>query len=214
MDFPFTVDQFLDVFRQYNEAIWPAQIFLNLLAFIAIVLAFWKKPYSGKLISYILAFLWFWTGIIYHILFFSTINPIARVFGSIFILQGGLFHWIGGVRNRIEYEVKFDLRGSLGLVFVFYGLLIYPLLGTWIGHVYPMSPTFGAPCPTTIFTFGVLLWTQGKFPRFLLIIPAFWSLLGFTAASTMGIKEDLGLLVAGIVGTTLLSLPKKIVTPS
>jgi hypothetical protein len=61
-----------------------------------------------------------------------------------------------------------------------------------------------APCPTTIFTFGLLLWTRGRVPGWLLAVPTLWALIGFTAALTLGILEDTGLLVAGLLGTGLL----------
>ncbi len=209
MNLPFTIGQFLGVFQRYNEAVWPAQILLTGFALAAIVLAFQKKPYNGKIISYILAFLWYWMGMIYHISFFSAINSAAYFFGGAFMLQGGFFHWIGGFKNQIGFRARFGIRGSVGAILMLYALLVYPLLGHWIGHVYPQSPTFGAPCPTTIFTFGMLLWTDGKFPRYLLIVPALWSLLGFTAALTLGIKEDIGLLIAGILTVLLLLLPDR-----
>ncbi len=209
MNLPFTVDQFLGIFRQYNEAIWPAQILLNFFALTSVVLALRKNLFSDKIISYILALFWLWAGLIYHISFFSTINPAANFFGGVFVLQGAVLYWVGGIKNRIAYRARFDLRGTLGAVLIIYALLIYPLLGYLFGHRYPQSPTFGAPCPTTIFTFGIFLWTTDKFPRYLLIIPALWSLLGFTAALSLGVKEDIGLLVAGIVATTLLLLPNR-----
>ncbi|MCU0579417.1 MAG: DUF6064 family protein, partial [Desulfobacterota bacterium] len=61
--------------------------------------------------------------------------------------------------------------------------------------------TFGVPCPTTIFTFGILLFTSGRLPKTVLAIPFIWSIIGFTAALTLGILEDIGLLVAGLFGT-------------
>ena len=38
MQFPFTVEQFYDFFREYNTTLWPAQVFLFALAVAAIVL--------------------------------------------------------------------------------------------------------------------------------------------------------------------------------
>ncbi|WP_414541485.1 DUF6064 family protein [Nostoc sp. CCY0012] len=29
---------------------------------------------------------------------------------------------------------------------------MYPLIGYALGRIFPTSPTFGVPCPTTIFT--------------------------------------------------------------
>jgi len=90
------------------------------------------------------------------------------------------------------------------VVLILYGMVLYPVLGYFLGHAYPASPTFGAPCPTTIFTFGLLLWTKGRVKWFLLVLPLIWSLIGFGAAVKLGIREDIGLLVAGLVGTIVL----------
>lgn len=81
-----------------------------------------------------------------------------------------------------------------------YAMIVYPVIGTVLGHGYPSSPSFGvAPCPTTIFTFGLLLCTNARVPKSLLVIPLIWSLIGFYAAVSLGIREDIGLLLAGLV---------------
>ncbi|MBI4418255.1 MAG: hypothetical protein HY563_05725 [Ignavibacteriales bacterium] len=41
------------------------------------------------------------------------------------------------------------------------------------------------------------------------MIPALWSLIGFTAALRLEVLEDIGLLVAGVVGTALLVIRKR-----
>ena len=74
-----------------------------------------------------------------------------------------------------------------------------------LGHGYPRSPSFGvAPCPTTIFSFGLLRLTSAKVPRSVLVIPFLWSLLGFTASFLLGVPEDIGLVVAGVLSVGLL----------
>ncbi|WP_339379209.1 DUF6064 family protein [aff. Roholtiella sp. LEGE 12411] len=50
---------------------------------------------------------------------------------------------------------------------------IYPLIGYSLERTFPSLPTFGIPCPTTIFTFGLLFWTNKKFPSSLLIVLIF-----------------------------------------
>jgi hypothetical protein len=42
----------------------------------------------------------------------------------------------------------------------------------------------------------------------LIVIPFVWSFVGASAAAQLGIREDLGLVVAGVVGTALLSWPR------
>jgi hypothetical protein len=78
------------------------------------------------------------------------------------------------------------------------------VLGYFLGHVYPHSPTFGAPCPTVIFTFGLLLWTDKKLPKYLLGIPLLWSLLGISAAVQWGVLEDVMLLISGLAATAMI----------
>ena len=207
MSFPFTVDQFLDVFTRYNDAIWPAQIVLSLVALGSIVLAL-KQSVPSKLISLMLAFLWAWTGVVYHLMYFSSINPAAVAFGVLCLIQSAIFVIYGVVRGQLVFGFDKSYTAYTGAVFTLYALLIYPLLGYQLGHVYPQSPTFGAPCPTTIFTFGLLLWTMRPVRWPVIVIPALWSLIGFGAALNFGILEDIGLLVAGLMGTTLLLLRK------
>ncbi len=206
MNLPFTMDQFLSVFEQYNKAVWPAQIILYLLGLTAIYFSFRKSALSNRLIAAILGFLWIWIGIAYHWSFFTAINPAANVFAALNVIQGAVFLVFGGFYQRLSFHFKPNLYGIIGASLVLYALIIYPALGYAFGHVYPQSPTFGLPCPTTIFTFGLLLWTDKPVPKSVLIIPFLWSLIGATAALTLGVREDIGLLVAGIVGLILLVL--------
>lgn len=128
-------------------------------------------------------------------------SPPAYLFSALFVFQGWLFLYEGIVRNRLSFCANQKIYGIIGAILIVYALAIYPLIGYALGRSFPSSPTFGVPCPTTIFTFGLLLWTNKKFPSSLLIVPILWSLVGTSAALSFGIKEDFGLLVAGMLGT-------------
>lgn len=201
---PFTVEQFLEVFATYNKAVYPVQLILALSALVAIFLAIKTNKNSSKLISLILALFWLWMGAAYHLVFFSRINQAAFFFGAFFILQAAILFYAGVWKNELSFHFRADTSGLIGILLVIYALIIYPLLGFIFGHKYPLSPTFGVPCPTTIFTFGLLLWTRKKVPLYILPIPFLWSLIGLSAALSLGIIEDFGLLIAGIVGTSIL----------
>lgn len=201
---PFTLEQFLEVFRDYNQAVFPIQIILYLLSATVIYLLIKPNPHSSKIISFILSLLWFWMGIVYHIIFFTSINHAAFLFGSLFIIQGILFLAFGVFKNKFLFNVKNDKYGITGISLIIYSLVMYPILGYFFGHIYPSSPTFGLPCPTTIFTFGILLFNQKKCLILILIIPFIWSVIGFMAAFQFGILEDTGLILASIVTVTLL----------
>lgn len=209
MKTPFTVDQFLDVFKNYNEAIWPMQVIFYLMGLVVIYLVFKPGSKAQKIINIVLAFLWLWMGIVYHLMFFTAINKAAYLFGGIFILQGVLILFYGVFQNKLSFKFRSGLYGVTGIVLILFALIFYPVLGYFLGHLYPSSPTFGLPCPTTIFTFGLLLLTDKKCPVAIMIIPFIWSVIGFMAAFNFGIVEDTGLLVSGLLTLPMLIIRNK-----
>ena len=206
---PFTTEQFFQVFRDYNLTVFPLQVIFNLLAVIVIFLVIKKNKFSDRIISGVLGFFWLWIGIVYHLIFFTAINKAAYIFGVMFIIQGILFLYSGTVRDKFSFKYKSDVYGVTGVIFILYALIIYPIIGYLAGHTYPDNPTFGLPCPTTIFTFGVLLLTERKIPVYLLIIPLLWSVIGFFAALNFSVYEDTGLLIAGVTGFVMMLFEAK-----
>lgn len=203
MQLPFTVAQFFDVFRQYNESVWPAQIALVALALAAIALLVFHRPWSGAGISAILSFLWLWIGVAYHIAFFSSVNQLAYVFAAVSVAGGAAFAWHGVFRRRLEFSLSRSLRSLVGLVLIVFALAVYPLWAAYAGHVYPAMPSFGLPCPTTIFTIGMLSFLVAPYPRAPLVAPVLWCFVGSQAALLLSVPQDLALVVAGIVGVAL-----------
>jgi hypothetical protein len=182
-----------------------------ILAALALVFVFWPREYSGRIIVAVMALMWIWMGLVYHILHFSSINKPAYIFGAAFMLQGFLFIVFGVVRPGLSFSFKPGLYHYTGAFLMVYALVIYPLIGYALGHGYPKSPSFGvAPCPATIFTFGVLLMASVPVPKSLLIIPFLWSLLGFNAVIFLGILEDVMLLVAGVLGSVLIVMRSRV----
>lgn len=209
MNIPFTIEDFLNVFKTYNQSVFPIQIVFYLIAFLCVYLLFKPTKNSGKIINSALSFFWLWIGIVYHIIFFTSINKAAYFFGILFIIQGALFFYYGVSKAKMSYEYSTNIFNYIGIIFILYALIVYPILGYFLGHQYPGSPTFGLPCPTTIFTFGILLFINNKIPIITLIIPLLWSIIGFSAALNLSIYEDFGLLIAGSLGFILLLIQRK-----
>ncbi len=195
----FTREQFLGVFADYNMAIWPVQVAAYVVGLAVVAALLRPSPLGHRLVAGALATMWAWTGVAYHGLFFAPINPAAMFFGALFVLQGGLFILAGLVTRRLVFEHSAGFAQALGWVLMAYAAVIYPLLGLLTGHVYPAQPTFGiTPCPVTLFSFGVLLLTSPPVPRWLLIIPLAWSLVGGSAAFMLGVPQDWPLLFSGL----------------
>jgi hypothetical protein len=197
---PFTIEQFLGVFIAYNAAIWPAQIVAYGFGLVAVAALCLERPLASRLILSVLATMWLWNGISYHFLFFAEINPAAKGFAALFVVQALLFAASAIMTNGLRFRRGVDIKSALGSSCVVYALLIYPILGILAGHGMMAGPMFGvAPCPTTIFTIGFLLFARGRWVAWLSIIPFLWSFVGLAAALQLGIPEDLGLPVAGAV---------------
>lgn len=198
MRLPFTIDQFLEVFRRYNLAVWPAQWVLVALGLLAVLLALSERRSAARCVSAILALMWLWMAAAYHLAFFSAVNRAAIVFAAAFAVEAALFTWAVSRTPPITYRPRSSVAAIVGATLIIYAVVVYPLLGHVFGHRYPAAPTFGVPCPTTIFTMGLVVWADTSLPRRMLIIPLAWCVVGISAAITLGMIEDFGLLTAAV----------------
>jgi hypothetical protein len=176
-----------------------------LLGIAVLVLALRPIAASGRMALAVLALFWLWNGLVYHLVFFLQINFAALPFGALFALQGLL---LAGSAIRGGRQLRFvpDPTDWVGLVYVLFALLAYPLLAWAAGHGWPRAAMFGvAATPMVIFTFGVLLMLKGRPTVLLGVLPLLWALAaGLAAVVRLGAPEDWSLLVGGIVGFTLL----------
>lgn len=204
MNLPFSQEQFYAVFTAYNLVVWPAGVVLGLLAIVLVVAALCFPERAGRPAAFGLAFLWAWIALAYHLAFFWAINPAAPLFAAISLGSAAAFAWVGGVKGRLQFERGLSGRVSMGLAVIVFAFAVYPVIGIVLGHRYPAAPTFGLPCPTTIFTFGVLLMALPRFPKVLVIGPLVWAVIGSAAAFTLGVLQDLGLVIVVGVGMYML----------
>jgi hypothetical protein len=210
---PFSREEFFGVFARYNETMWPAQVIIYLVAIAGVVLALRRSRDSSRGAFGILALLWLWTGLFYHAAFFAAINPIARLFAVAFIAQAFIFGGLAARRSVASIAPHNDFSGWAGGALVIFGLAGYPVLSVLSGHLYPYQPTFGLPCPTTIFTLGLLVWGWKSVPAFAFVIPVLWAIVGSTAALQLGVSEDLTLAGAVMVVALAAFMRKPVMRP-
>lgn len=190
---PFSRAEFFAVFASYNESVWPAQVALYALAVGAVVLAMRRRRRASRLTHAILAALWLWMGVVYQAGFLSGITRAGFVFAVMFVIEGVLFARLAIRRRTVVFAVRNDTAGWAGSALIVLALVLYPAMAVLAGHRYPAQPTFGLPCPTTIFTLGILLWGT-RAMRHAFVIPVAWALIGSVAALRLGVQEDFSLL--------------------
>ncbi len=197
MTLPFTEAQFIGVFAAWNTAIWPLPAVALAAGFGAVFLLLTRLRWRDATIAAILGAFWLINGIGYHWLFFAEINRAAILFGGLFVVAGLLFIVEGTIRRRLVFDRAAGGRALAAAALIGYALAAYPLLGLLITHPYPHTPLFGVtPCPTTIFTIGLLLFARHPQPWLIAAVPLAWCLVGGFAAIVLGVPEDWALFVA------------------
>jgi uncharacterized protein DUF6064 len=205
MRVPFSQQEFLDVFGTYNSRAWPVVIALWLVTF-----AFGVRLARGQARSVALSALaavhWAWSGLVYHALFFTDINPAAWLFAFVFLLEAFAFVWFGMVRRTLVFEWGRTTRHAVaGALFAY--SLAYPFLVLASGHDVPRAPLFAVPCPTTLFTAALLLTAVRPAPVVVFVIPVVWAAIAGSAALALGVRPDLMLFVAAAGLVVYVALP-------
>jgi Family of unknown function (DUF6064) len=82
---PFSADQFFDVFRRYNDAVWPAQFLLLAIGLVAAAAAYRANARRSwrwaQVALTLLAILWLWAGVVYHKAFFTQLTEAGEIYG-------------------------------------------------------------------------------------------------------------------------------------
>ena len=191
---PFTKEQFFDLFAAYNEALWPAAV-AWWIASVAIALRLSTRCPRDPWISALLAGHWAWSALAYHVPFFTRINPAAWLFAALFLGQAVSLFRAGVVQRRVSFAPWGDAWAPFA-----WGLIGYSLAYPAINAIQHLSlwriPTFGLPCPTTIFTAGALMLATPRSWR-LSAVPVIWSAIGGSATLLLGVSADAALPIAG-----------------
>lgn len=209
MDIPFTTEQFFEIIEKYNVAVFPLQWAIVLLGVFSVVLLHSENDSKNRVIGGFLGGLWLWIGIVYHWLFFTEINEAAWVFGTLFVLQGLFFLFETFYRKKLEFSFAGGVMHYLAYGFIVFGIAIYPVLLFFLEGTMDRVITLGLPCPSTILTFGFLMLTTPTFSKYLLVIPALWTVVGTTAAFNFGVYPDLLMPVAALVAIVYLLIRKQ-----
>ena len=218
MQLPFTREQFFDLFVAYNEALWPAAMALWIASVVVVAMRLTARHPHDRWVSALLVGHWAWSALAYHVAFFTRINPAAWLFAALFLGQAVLLFRVGVMQRRLSFAPWDSAWAPLAWGLIAYSLA-YPAINALDHRSLLRIPTFGLPCPTTIFTAGVLMLATPRL-RGLSTVPVVWSAIGGSAAFLLGVRADMALPIAGttlaifsVWGTTPEQLPATPVLP-
>lgn len=207
---PYTAEVFHAFLAQYNAAIWPAPLVGVALGVAALAL----RPVAGagRLVALILVAAWTWSGLVFHLGWFQTINFAAAGYGAVFLVQAALVAWLGLARDRLapgalapgRRGARVGVVGWAGAAMVAYALVGYPLVELLAGRGLAGAPLFAvAPGPTALATIGLVL-LAARPPAMLLIVPVLWAVAEGATAWILVVPRDAALPVAAVVAVMLL----------
>ncbi len=128
--------EFFNIIALYNLTFWPITLLTILLGLVAIFFVFKKNVYSDRLIVLILAFIWFWVGIIFGFVFYGPWTPLVFGFpfpgfgyfyAVIFTLQGIIFLYFGVYRKALSFKFETNILAILGSILILYAIAFYCL---------------------------------------------------------------------------------------
>ncbi len=205
----FIIQNFFSLVANYNITNFPVQLVYLICGTAATYFLFNRHLEKNLLIGALLAFLWTWVVIVYHVFYFHRLQPGMIIFGMLFILQG-IFLFLESFQDKnLIFDFKHNLRSYLAVFFIFYGLFIYPVVSFMLEGSLTAVLSLGLTAPIVILTFGFLMLTNERFSRYLLIIPTLWAVIGSAAVYHHGFYQDIALLIAAVTANLYL-LPNRL----
>lgn len=195
---PFTSEQFFNVFKEYNTFVFPAQIIFLIGGVICVFLLKIQNRYAENFIKTFLIMLWLWIGVIYQLMFFTVINKAAYIFGALFIIQSIFFFVDFFIRKKFVINFGNKLISITGYTLLIFGVIIYPVIGLLVEKNLVYLISLGLPCPSVIFTFGMLVLAEKSLSKHIFIIPVLWATIGFFAAINFGVYQDVALPISAL----------------
>ena len=186
----FAPQTYYRLFELYNAAIWPVPIVAFLLGVAIWMLLRRADAARGRLIAAILAAVWLWVAIAFHLNRYATIHWVAVYFAGAFGFESALLIWTGVLRSRLVFGSEAEGIGRAGVWIFLFALLVQPLIGPLLGRGWRSIEIFGvAPDPTAVATLGILLRATGRVRWELIVGPVLWCAISGATLSAMNAPD-------------------------
>ncbi|MHA1207992.1 MAG: DUF6064 family protein [Candidatus Freyarchaeota archaeon] len=210
------LDKLLGLIGVYNQRFFPFSIILPvLLATSALVLTYYCFVRPGERSSKVMKI---FLGILYGVAGLETFS--AFLFGAtdISYIVGAVIMWIFSTLFLLDIfwkETEFKLPHPkdlliISLTLIVWGIFVYPLTEWLLGFTWPGMVFFGAECPSTIFTIGLLVGALPKVNKMLFALLSIGAIVSGGFFSFLGATFDIAYFASGVVGLLMLTKYRKI----
>ncbi len=197
---PYTVEVLFALFDECNKAIRPLQGVALFLTAGVLMLALRSRENRSRIIVAILAAGWLWTGVVFHLVYFTELNFAAPAYEIVFILQGFMLFWTGVYQNRVSIRFQRKPASYAGAAIFILSALILPVID-WHHGLSWTEARFAllAPGATAGLTLGLLMMVDRRPPLWVGAIPVLWTTVAGAHAADLDVYQDIALTAAGLV---------------
>ena len=101
---PYSAEAFFELLASCNSAIWPGYLTTLLLSVLLLGLLLFQRPGGDQIIYGFLACGWAWTGFVFLMNHFVTLDWAGTYFGTVFVVQAGLLLCSGTIQERLNFR--------------------------------------------------------------------------------------------------------------
>jgi hypothetical protein len=187
----------------YNEATFPMQIVMVIVAVVMTYLVFAKpSTKTSTIMKAFLSFVFAWN-LIYFLIFAK--SPIATFVGApLFVIVAILFA-ADIFTKKIEFKLPDTMWQKYLTIFWILLVFLYPAIGFTLGHYYPKTCTPMMPCPLTVFAIALVTAALPKVDKKVYVFLLLWALMGLPKClGALECHEDCILFGAGVYGLIML----------
>lgn len=167
----FSKDTLLEIYEVYNLDWWPWQILWVILALCLLYFSISFSPIRSKISSAILSAAWAWSGSVFLLGQFQSINWTAQYFAYLFFAEAALIFLFGTVFGKLQIGNATGFQRFFGLA-LFAASAFVPF-EFFYGHPMTHVLAFGWGADrTALGTVGLLLCSNAKGLRWTLMIPS------------------------------------------
>jgi len=190
---------------RYNEAMWPVQAMLVVLAAILTYRVFARPgPRTDVWMKAFLSFAFLWNAAVFFLVYVR--NPISTFVGVPLFLLVAVFFVIDIWAKKTAFRVP-DVRWKRALTIAWLVLVVsYPAIGwAFLGHAYPRILLPMMPCPLTVFAVALVAAAAPRADKkvFVALLP--WALMALPKCfGVLDCYEDCILFASGVYGLVVL----------
>lgn len=177
------------LFLLHNEALWPVQVFVLLVAAAVFVVIANPTQLRVRLALGSLALMWVFVAWVFFWQRYATINWAAPYVAPVFVIQAVLLFWLASHRVLMLRSGVSRASRALALMAGVFAIVGYPVIAASEGNWKQAEVVGLVPDPTVLLTMALLAVVSGRKAAVALVVPVLWVVITALTLWTLGLTQ-------------------------